>query len=143
MAETVAETDIGFLTKLKKLVSPGVYVEFAEINDMTLPEMARDSVEFTHYSSPDGYREYKPGLTDPGEGEFVYNLVPGKEDDAIVLTHIAARLVEGWRIEYPDGATFDFRGFVTSHQHATPLEDRMTGAMTIKISGKPVFVPAA
>ncbi|VVT20302.1 Major tail protein V [Sphingomonas aurantiaca] len=143
MPATVAATDIGFLTILSKKTAATTFVAFAEITELTLPELARDSVEYTHYGSPDKYREFKPGLADAGEVGIVYNLVPGLLDDATIATHLATNTVEAWRVTFPNGATLDFFGFATAHGRAAPMDDKMTGSATFKISGKPVVTPAA
>lgn len=143
MAETNAATDIGLLTTFGKGPSGVGYVPFAEATEINPPESARDSVQFTHHGSPDAHHEFKPGLTDGGEVSIVYNLVPGLYDDAVIATHLASRIVEPWCIMFPNGAALNFRGFATAHGRATPLDDRMTGSVTFKVTGKPVLTPAA
>ncbi|MEP9401859.1 phage tail tube protein [Sphingomonas silueang] len=141
MAATAAATDIGFLTTFGKVVG-SVYTPFAEVTELTLPELSRDSVDLTHMTSPDGYREFKPGLADAGEVGIVYNLIPGVADDAVIRTHLGTRVVEAWRVTFPNGAKLDFRGFATAHGGAVPMEDKMTGTATFKVSGKPTLTPA-
>jgi hypothetical protein len=94
-------------------------------------------------SSVERWREFKPGLRDPGEITLTYNLIPGEADDDTIGDSFATDVVEQWQVAYPNGATLVVKGFFTSHSHATPLDDRMTGAATFKISGKPVLTPAA
>jgi len=142
MAETNAATDIGLLTTFGKVVG-STYTPFAEMTELNPPETSRDSVEFTHFASPDGYREFKPGLSDGGELSLTYNLVPGLFDDATIHAHLADRTVDGWRIQYPNGAQLNVKGFATSHGHAVPMEDRMTGSATFKVTGKPVLTQGA
>lgn len=143
MAETANETDIGFGTLFKKKTGPGAYVTLAEVVEFNPPERTIDSVEFTHMASPERWREYKPGLKDAGETTLTYNLIPGEADDDVVNDAIDNGGLSEWQVEYPNGATLDIKGFFTSHQHATPIDDRMTGAATFKISGKPVLAAAA
>ena len=142
MAETVAATDIGFATTFGKVVG-NVYTPLAEVTELSPPELSRDSVDFTHFGSPDRHREFKPGLSDAGEVALTYNLVPGLADDATIATHVATNAVEAWRIVFPNGAKLDFNGFATRHGRATPMDDKMTGSATFKVSGKPVLTPAA
>lgn len=142
MAETVAATDIGALTTFGKVVG-NAFTALAEVTELTLPETSRDSVDFTHFGSPDLHREFKPGWSDAGEAALTYNLVPGLADDAVIASHIATRAVEMWRINFPNGAKLDFKGFATRHGRATPMDDKMTGSATFKVSGKPVLTPAA
>ncbi|WP_455156018.1 phage tail tube protein [Sphingomonas zeae] len=142
MAATAAATDIGFLTVFGKVVA-NVFTAFAEVTDLNLPELSRDSKEFTHFGSPDGYREFKPGLSDAGEASLTYNLIPGLADDAVIAAHLASKAVEAWRVQFPNGAKLDFNGFATKHGRATPMEDKMTGSATFKVSGKPTLTPAA
>lgn len=142
MAETADDTDIGFGTTFAKKTGPGAYLVLAEVVEFNPPETTRDAVEFTHMTSPERWREFKPGLKDAGETTLTYNLIPGEADDDVIADHFAADTVDEWRVTYPNGATLDFKGFATSHQHATPLDDKMTGAATFKISGKPTLTVA-
>lgn len=142
MAETAAATDIGALTLFGK-VTGSTFTALAEVTEMTLPETSRDSVDYTHFGSPDLHREFKPGWSDAGEASVTYNLVPGLADDAVIAGHLASRNVEAWRFLFPNGAKLDFKGFATRHGRAVPLDDKMTGSATWKVSGKPVLTPAA
>ena len=143
MAETAADTDIGHGTLFKKKTGANSYVTLAEVVEFEPPEMSRDAVEFTHMSSPERWREYKPGMREPGETTLTYNLIPGEADDDTVAESFATDDVEEWEVEWPNGATMAIKGFFTSHGRATPIGERMTGAATFKLSGKPVVTPAA
>jgi len=142
MAETAEGTDIGYGVTFAKKTAPDTYVELVELVEFDPPEFKQDSVEFTHHKSPERWREFKPGLRDAGETSLTYNLIPGLADDDTVADAFAAPGVQEWRVKYPDGATLDVKGFFTSHKHAVPIDDRMTGSATFKISGKPVITPA-
>lgn len=143
MAATADDTDIGHGILFKKKTGPTTFVTLAELVEFNPPEMSRDAVEYTHMSSPERWREYKPGLRDAGEIPITYNLIPGEADDDTVAESFANNGVEEWEVEYPNGAVLPIKGFFTSHSGATPIEDRMTGAATFKISGKPgPIVPA-
>lgn len=142
MAETAAATDIGALTLFGK-VTGSTFTALAEVTEMTLPETSRDSVDFTHFGSPDLHREFKPGWSDAGEASVTYNLVPGLADDAVIATHLGSRAVEAWRFQFPNGAKLDFKAFATRHGRATPIDDKMTGSATWKVTGKPALTPAA
>lgn len=142
MAVTADDTDIGHGMLFAKKTAVDTWTTLAEVTEITLPEYSRDSVEFTHYSSPDRMREYKPGLIDPGELGIVYNLILGEADDEAVTDHIESASVDEWRVTFPNGATMTLKAFATSHSRAAPLEDRMTGGATFKVSGKPVIAQA-
>jgi len=145
MAVTSPETDVGFGIILQKRTTPSAdtFVTLAEVVEFTPPEFTRDGVDFTHMASPEGWREFKPSkLKDAGEAQLVYNLIPGEADDDVIADQFAYNGLDSWRITYPNGAKLEFLGFVTSHQHATPMDDKMTGSATFKLSGKPIITPA-
>lgn len=143
MTATADDTDIGYGTLFKKKVADNTYKTLAEVVEFNPPEYTRDAVNFTHMQSPDRWREYKPGMREPGETSLTYNLIPGEADDDEIAESFASDETETWRVVYPNGATLDVRGFFTSHSHAVPMEDKMTGAATFKLSGKPVLTAAA
>jgi predicted secreted protein len=145
MAATSSDTDVGFGIILQKRTAPNsdTFVTLAEVVEFTPPETTRDGVDFTHMASPEGWREFKPSkLKDAGEAQLVYNLIPGEADDDVIADHFASNAVDSWRLTYPNGAKLEYLGFATSHQHATPMDDKMTGSATFKISGKPIITPA-
>ena len=47
------------------------------------------------------------------------------------------------RIEFPDGSVFEFNAFLTGLESEDPLDDKMTGTGTFKISGEPVLIQAS
>ena len=68
MAETVAATDIGAEVTFSKKTGGSTYAAFAEITDLKFPEYSRDSVDFTHFGSPDPLSvSSSRGWADPGE----------------------------------------------------------------------------
>jgi hypothetical protein len=142
MPATAAATDIGFATILAKKTGPTTYAPIVEMTDFGFPEYSRDSVDYTHFGSPDRFREHKPGLADAGDLTFSYALIPGVADDATVAASFASLTVEEWRVTFPNGATFDVKGFATKHSRAVPMDDKMVGSATFKVSGKPVLTPA-
>ena len=108
----------------------------AEITDVAGPTSSRDSVEVTHQESIGG-REFTP--TDlPDYGEISWDIHFNPDDDPPV--DLAPEVIT---VTWPSGATWAFLGFVTSYEPAGPLLDKMTGSITVKISGVITVTPAA
>lgn len=116
----------GVLTKLEELIS--------------IPDMSQvdDEIEATHFGS-DGFKEYINGLTESGTGDFVFNLVPGSATDTLIAEAKAAKSAREFRVVIPDGAFgFSFTGnlIVRGYSREVPINDRMTGTMTVRFSGE-------
>ncbi len=45
----------------------GTYTDIAEVTNLVIPEVQQDYIEVTNSDSPNGFREYIPGLKDGGE----------------------------------------------------------------------------
>ena len=143
MVETTAKLGFGVMLQRESADSPSVYQDVGEIIEQNGPTMSRDSVEATHSESPNRYREFISGLRDGGEVTATIALVPSAGP-----TSVHALLVDDFnndesiscRVLFPDGVTtWTFSGFLTSLEHATPIDDRMTLALTVKVSGQPVL----
>ncbi len=108
----------------------------AEITDITGPGLERESVETTHQGTEDARTHAPVDLFDAGELGFDIHFNPDTDppidqpEETITIT-------------WPSGATWVFQGFMTGYEPATPLEDKMTGSVTIKITGDITITPAA
>lgn len=123
-------------------VVPAVYAEVGEAVSITPPNPTRETVDVTHLKSPNGTREFKGTLRDGGESTVMFNFTDAAYAKASTL--FLADEVQGFRIEYPDGATEDFSGIVTG-KPSEPIEvDSVRRfSLPIKISGLPAYTEAA
>ena len=112
------------------------YVNVGEIQNITPPGYARDAVESTHMTSPNRFREYIAGLMDAGEASIEYSYTPAAAE--VVLTAMLAG-VGSFRVTHPNGVTLTFSAIVTAWTPGIPMDDRMTGSATFKVTGRPVL----
>ncbi len=113
------------------------YTSVAEVHEATPPQLSRDAIEATHHGSPNGYREYIPGLKDGGESTIGINYIPSAADPLIAAFN--ASTPGQFRITMPNGATCTFTAVVTAFAPETPREGKMVATMTFKVSGQPVW----
>lgn len=137
----MADTDIGFGTEFQRGtgVGPVIYTTVGEVIDITLPELTRDTKEATHYKSPERYREYIGGLRDGGEAGFTVQF-KDSADLTLLLADYQSDLPVAYKIVFPDATSWSFTGLVTKVGATVPMEERMTAEVTVKLSGKPLFL---
>lgn len=117
-------------------VSTGIAITFqsgffAEIIDVTPPDMSRVSIPTSHMETPSSAHTFKPGkLIDNGSLTVDIAFEPGTEPP---IDEDASEVV----ITFADSgaSTMTFDGFMTGGSPAAPLEDRMTMSVTIKVTG--------
>lgn len=109
---------------------------FAEILNIDWSGMSREAIETTNFGTT-GARTFIPGdLPDPGELVIEIN-VDADADPFDVLGAVAETVT----LTFPtpvggsSGATWAASGFATGFEATLPLEDKITGRMTIKFSG--------
>jgi len=138
---TDADIGLGTTFEMADIATPTVFTAIAEIFNMEPPTAEDETVEATHYGSPDNSREYIPGLSDMGSMTFEMNLVPGSASD---LALQAARGVKKvCKITFPNGVTLTFTGVREAYERSIPVDDRMTASVTFKVSGNPAQGVAA
>lgn len=115
--------------------TPATYEDLVEIVDCTDPDISVDEVEFTHYGSVDGYKEFKPSWADAGEVNVQANYLP--EQETLLLSKIGT--IETWRITKPDGATWTFSGFIKKKGGTNENQGKCGCTMTIRVTSKPAF----
>lgn len=125
------------------------FIELGEVTSITPPSDKIDTVDVTHMKSPNATREFVGGLIDPGEASFELNFVPGSTSDTKIQAIKAARQKVSWRVTFPiiapavAGVTWTFSGLITGYETDIPLDDKMTGTVSIKVSGSVVTGVAA
>lgn len=142
MAESEAKSSFG--AQLTRLTTPGppkIYTNLVELLGVTPPTKSRASQQTTHHASPDQAHEYIPTIFEGGEVPFTYNWT--KTGRAALDTAMAAGKTE-YKVLYPDGSSELVLGFITELATETfEVDGVMAGSGTIKVSGLPVFTPAA
>lgn len=123
-------------------VEPEVYAEVGEAVSIQPPQPVRETVDVTHLASPNGTREFKGTLRDPGDAEVTFNFTDAAY--AIASTLFLEDDTQAFRIEYPDTATEDFDGIVTGKpSEAIEVDSVRRFSLPIKVTGLPVYTPAA
>ena len=124
-----------------KLLRDGT--EVARLLNISPPEVTRDDMDVTDHDSPDGYKEYIPGLKDGGEVSIEGHLIPTDDTQKGLLAAVDINEPEPWTIEFPTvpklRITFD--GYVKSYKVGdAPVDDVMKFTAVIKVTGKPGIV---
>lgn len=139
---------IGYGTKLfrRTAVSPETYQLIAERVSLGGPSMQRDAPDVTHMDSPDGWREFIPGLKDGGEISVEGNFVPtdpSQNAETGLLTEFFSDVRGHWQIEFPNTGSppvvWEFDGIMTGFELDMPVDDKLAFTATIKISGRPIL----
>lgn len=125
-----------FLTRYPD--SPDTYVEWGEVTGITPPNLSRDSVDVSHMQSPNRHREFIPGMIDPGEVTIEFNLIPGGTTHAEILGELENVNPMSRRVVFSNGSIFEFIAFVTNVEFEMPIDDKMMGTATFKVTGEPV-----
>jgi hypothetical protein len=100
----------------------------ANITDIGINDISRASVATSHLGTTNAMTFIPGKLYDPGGLELEIQFDPETDppiDDA------AETIV----VTFPGGETWSFTGFATDFTASVPLEELMTGTLTIKASG--------
>lgn len=127
--------DIGYNSTFG-IYNGSTYVSVGEVQSITPPGYSRDAIESTHMTSPNRYREFIAGLMDAGEASIAYSYTPSTTE--AVYTAMQAG-VGSFRITHPNGVTLTFSAVVTAWTPDLTFDDKMGGAATFKVSGRPVW----
>ena|SRR5258706_5023953 len=141
---TSATAGPGFLLKMGDGAGPEVFTTLAEVKDIRGPAVKVDTEDATNQSSPDSTEEIIPTIIRPGEVTFDVNFIPGDathNQTTGFLYHVWAKTLKHWRLYLNNVASnyWAFSGYVTGFDGSLPVAGISTGAVTIKITGKPVL----
>lgn len=121
--------------------SPQTYDAMGEITGIKPPKLSQDAVDATHNQSTGKFREFIPGLRDGGEVSFDFNFIPGGTTKTKLLAAFMAG-VKSCKITFPDSPATEwiFDAILTGLEFDDPLDDKLTGSATLKVTGQPSFV---
>ena len=126
---------------------PENFTSLAEVLDVNGPGMTADTVEVTpHDPSGNKWKKFLKALRDGGEVTFDINFEPTEsthDETTGLLAELDSDDLRNFKLIFPDGSstTWDFSGYVTNFNPNGPVQEALTASITIKLSGKPGFMP--
>lgn len=124
----------------------GTYNAISEVVSITPPQLSRETVDVTHLNSADEYREFIAGIKDGGEISITMaylGTANGTEQEKLYGDFESGDVIN-YQISYPDSATWEAACIVTGIAPAElSNEERITDAVTLKVTGKPTFTRGA
>jgi len=142
MSETNAQ--LGFGTTLQR-GDVGAATNFAVIGeqkDIGGPNRERNDVDATHQQSPNRTKEYIPGLSEPGEVSLDLQLNETDGVRELIEADMDSSVTRYWRVVYPSGGYYTFRGYIKSTEENSPVEDIQTTNLVVKVAGAAPWTPA-
>lgn len=130
-----AISGVGTAFKRSNMQSSPTFTAIAEVNNITGPSMSRDTIDVTSLDSTGGYREFIGGFRDGGTVNFNMNFTLAGYNN--MKDDFEDSALRDYQIVLPDAGatTFEFSGLVTELPLEIPMDDKITCAVTIKISG--------
>ena len=121
------------------------FTTIGEIGDIDVPEMMRNQIEMTAHNDDEDY--FVPGgVNRRGELTFPINFVPtlaSHSSAAGLINWLRNGLVNIWRITYPDTSEWLFSGFVSNVNISAPVDDKLSGEVTVRPTGVDTFNDAS
>lgn len=136
---------IGFGTAFKRGdgADPEVFTAIAEVTAINGFAMSKDTVDASHMTSTNRYREFISGLRDAGEVSIEINFDPDGTDIANAFTDFNANVARNYQIVWADTSEFEFSGICTGVETGAPVDDKMSATLTYKITGQPALTQAS
>lgn len=131
-----------FGTKLQRGdgADPEVFTDIANVTDITPPGIERETYDVTAHDSPEAWREFIGGLKDGGEVEIEVNHDPAKH--APLLADFDDTEPRNYKIVFPNGlGEWAYAAVMNGFESEAPHDDKLSGTVTFKVSGKPVLTP--
>ena len=143
MSEQESQADTGHGGIFERKSNTDTWDEVAEVINITPPQKSREAVESTHLQSPDKYNEYLKGMKDGGEPTITMAYL-GDATHISLDDDLEDEEIHDYRITYPDGSQFEFRGFPSAiNPSEIAVNERLTVEVTFRTTGKPTWTEVA
>ncbi|OFV87460.1 MAG: hypothetical protein A3J75_06555 [Acidobacteria bacterium RBG_16_68_9] len=118
-----------------------VYATIAQLKTISGPDMSAETADVTNHQSPNRFREFVKPVIDGGEVSC--DVIWDADETTHQDVRDAAKSVNSRLfhiIEVFTGApVVEFEGFVTGAEISRDAEDAITGSITIKVTGEPLY----
>lgn len=131
-----AISGVGAAFKRSNMAGTPTFTAIAEINDISGPNLSRDTIDTTSLDTAGGYRTFIGGFRNGGEVQLEMNFtLDGYDDLKLDFEDDAPR---DYQIVLPDtgATTLGFSALVTAISLKIPTSDKITASVTLKISGE-------
>jgi predicted secreted protein len=141
---TEALAAFGCLLKIGNGATSETFATIAEVNDISGPKFAADTVEVTSHSSTAAWKERIPTLLDAGEVSFKINFIPTNathSNTAGLLKDFKGRTKRNFQLLFTDTSptTWTFAAYVTGFEVAEAIDAQLTADVTLTITGAPTL----
>lgn len=130
-----AMTGLGIVISMKATAAAATYTDIGEPFEIEPPEQMDDEIEVSNFASPDGFKEFIGGMTDPGECTFGINYIPGGATETLIFGAKATKRSVPFKFTWPNGAVWSFNLLIRGFKPTAPLNDRLTAQITGRVSG--------
>mgnify|MGYP006893384743 CR=1 FL=1 len=130
---------VGIGTKLEKdTTGGGAWRTIAQCRSISGPSYEGDEIDVTTHDSVGGFREFVRGLVDPGEisAELVFDPNHASHAATGLIDDLKSGATDPYRIDWVMASKIlTFTAFVKSFPLTSPIDDVLTGTVTLRITG--------
>lgn len=115
-----------------------VFTPIGNVTNVSGPEIERETYDVTAHDSVDGWREFVGGLKDAGEVSVEVNF--DVAEHGVLVQDFEDTEARNYEIVFPLGqGKWAFKAFLTGLSAESPVDDKQSGELTFKVTGKPVL----
>lgn len=119
-------------------VTPGTFIDIANVTNIKLPSIERETLDVTAHDSADGYQEFLGGLKNGGEVSFELNYDPTKHD--VLVADMDSSAPKNYQITFPGTlGMWTFTAVMTGFSPEAPYDDKLSAEVSYQVSGKPTL----
>lgn len=134
---------LGIALKRSDMATPTpTFTTIGNVTNVSGPEIERETYDVTAHDSPDGWREFIGGLKDGGEVSIEINYDPRKHDP--LVADFSDTVPRDYKLTFPGTlGEWALKLVQTGFKQEAPVDDKFTGELKFKVSGKPVITMGA
>ena len=144
MTATTAIDAYGTLLKIGDGGGTEAFTAIANVTNLSPPPLSREMYEATQHDGP-SWDEYVPGLLRGGQVTFDIDFVPTNATHSYaagLIKDMVDGTLRNFQLVWSDSGstTWSFAAYVANFTPAAPVDGKLTGALTLQISGAPTLV---
>jgi predicted secreted protein len=129
----------GIALKRSDMATPtATFTTIGNVTKVGGPEMERETYDVTAHDSANGWREFIGGLKDGGEVSIEINYDPRKHD--VMVADFEDTAPRDYKLTFPGTlGEWALRLILTGFKQEAPVDDKFSGELKFKVSGKPAI----
>lgn len=116
-------------------------VEIGQVTSIGGPSFSLDTIDVTTHDQAQPWEQFVASILRSGELTLDLSFDPADTEHVALLNQMVGKSFDSFELDFPDAGytEWQFAAYVTGFEVTMEVSDKISGSLTLKITGEPVL----